>query len=62
MGLALDEPHEGDGKIALNGFELLVDKTTKTYLDGCVIDYINSGYRQGFVISKEWCGSGTLCP
>lgn len=59
MGLALDEPHENDDTIDLNGIELLVDTATKMHLSGHLIDFINSGYRQGFVIMKEWRGTCT---
>nr|WP_277058682.1 hypothetical protein [Trichlorobacter lovleyi] len=59
MGLALDEPHENDDTIDLNGIELFVEKATKVYLEGQMIDFINSGYRQGFVIMKEWRGTCT---
>jgi Fe-S cluster assembly iron-binding protein IscA len=51
LGLALDEPKENDGKIDLDGVELLAEETLTSFLDGQLIDFINSGYRCGFVIS-----------
>jgi len=41
----------------LNGIELLAEKTLNSFLDGQLIDFVNSGYREGFVISPEFGSS-----
>jgi len=56
--LALDEPGEHDTRLNLNGIELLAEKSLNSFIDGQVIDFVNSGYREGFVITTEW---GTSC-
>jgi Fe-S cluster assembly iron-binding protein IscA len=55
--LALDEPSENDTRLNLNGIELLAEKSLNSFLDGQVIDFVNSGFREGFVISPEWGSS-----
>jgi len=55
--LALDEPSENDTRLSLNGIELLAEKSLNSFLDGQVIDFVNSGFREGFVISPEWGSS-----
>ena len=57
LGLALDEPGENDNKMTLNGIELLAEKSLNSFLDGQVIDFVNSGMREGFVISPEFGSS-----
>lgn len=54
MGLALDEPGENDNKLSLNGVDLLAEASLNSFLDGQVIDFVNSGMREGFVISPEY--------
>ncbi len=56
--MALDEPGEHDTRLNLNGIELLAEKSLNSFIDGQVIDFVNSGYREGFVITTEW---GTSC-
>lgn len=55
--MALDEPSENDTRLSLNGIELLAEKSLNSFLDGQVIDFVNSGFREGFVISPEWGSS-----
>jgi len=55
--LALDEPSENDTRLNLNGVELLAEKSLNAFMDGQVIDFVNSGFREGFVISPEWGSS-----
>lgn len=55
--MALDEPNEKDTKLNLNGVDLLAEKSLNSFLEGQVIDFVNSGYREGFVISPEWGSS-----
>jgi Fe-S cluster assembly iron-binding protein IscA len=53
LGLTLDEPGEDDRRINLNGIEVLAEKSLDSYLEGQIIDFINSGYETGFLISPE---------
>jgi Fe-S cluster assembly iron-binding protein IscA len=53
LGLTLDEPGENDSKICLNGIELIVEKSLNSHLEGQLIDFVNSGYENGFIISPE---------
>lgn len=55
--MALDEPNENDTRLNLNGVELLAEKSLNAFMDGQVIDFVNSGFREGFVISPEWGSS-----
>ena len=57
MGLALDEPNENDNKMILDGVELLAEKSLDSFLEGQLIDFVESGYRKGFVISPEYGSS-----
>jgi Fe-S cluster assembly iron-binding protein IscA len=43
--------------LSLNGVDLLAEKSLNSFLEGQVIDFVNSGYREGFVISPEWGSS-----
>jgi len=54
LGLALDEPNDDDNKMSLNGIELLAEKSLNPYLEGKMIDYVSSGYENGFKISSEF--------
>jgi Fe-S cluster assembly iron-binding protein IscA len=53
LGLALDEPGEDDSTLHLNGIEILAEKKLLPYLEGQLIDFINSRYETGFSISPE---------
>ena len=57
MGLALDEPTEQDNQIDLNGINLLAEKSLTSFLEGQVIDFVNSGGREGFVVGPAWGSS-----
>jgi Fe-S cluster assembly iron-binding protein IscA len=57
LGLALDEPNDNDTKLNLNGIELVAEKKLKSFLEDQVIDFVNSGFREGFVISPEYGSS-----
>lgn len=56
--MALDEPNDDDARLDMGGIELLTQKSMRAFLDGQIIDFVNSGYREGFVISPE---SGAAC-
>lgn len=52
--MALDEPNDDDNRIELSGVQLLFQKSINSLLEGQVIDFVNSGYKEGFVVSPEW--------
>jgi Fe-S cluster assembly iron-binding protein IscA len=37
----------------LNGIELIVEKSLNSHLEGQLIDFVNSVYENGFIISPE---------
>lgn len=41
----------------MNGVELLAEKKLEAYLDGQMIDFVNSGSGEGFIISQEYGSS-----
>ena len=57
MGLALDEPNENE-TAQVNGIDVLISKEVESYTDSKTIDYVNSPYGQGFVITST---GPTIC-
>jgi len=62
-GMDIDERSAaGDDILEKNGLRVFMDQTTSKNLDGMVIDFIDDGERQGFVITggqtSSSCGSG----
>jgi iron-sulfur cluster assembly protein len=61
-GLAFDEPRDGDDKIEMEGFTILVDKWSKPYLDDVTVDFVDSLTGAGFKFenpnSTGSCGCG----
>ena len=51
MGLALDKPNENEDVIQVNGIKVLITSEIKTFADRNTIDYVNSPYGEGFVIT-----------
>ncbi len=56
--MALDEPNENDNRFNLSGIELLVEEKLNPFLEGQMIDFVNFGYGEDFVISPE---GGSSC-
>ncbi|GIW71382.1 MAG: iron-sulfur cluster insertion protein ErpA [Planctomycetota bacterium] len=61
-GLAFDDPRETDEVIPSEGFDIVVDPMSQTYLDGCSIDFVDGLYGSGFKIHNPnatgTCGCG----
>ena len=61
-GLAFDESREGDDKIVMDGFTILVDKWSKAYLEGVTVDFVDALTGAGFKFenpnSSGSCGCG----
>ena len=47
-GLAFDEKRDGDEAFTMEGFELLVDKWSRAYLEGVTVDFVDDGMQSGF--------------
>ena len=61
-GMDIDEnPAEGDEVIEKNGLRVFADKDTHVKLSGMIMDFIDDGQRQGFVIKAEG-PSSCACP
>ena len=63
-GMALSEEiEEGDTEITEHGVRLLVDQTSKQYLDGATIEYVDDPMGGGFKIDNpnavSTCGCGS---
>ena len=57
MGLALDEPQEGDETCHVEGIDILVDKRAMPYANDSTVDYINSMWGRGFTIRPAYGGA-----
>lgn len=62
-GMDIDEKAvDGDDVVEKNGLKVFIDKGTSESLKGMVIDFMEDGERQGFVITgtppSSSCGSG----
>jgi len=55
--LALDELRDNEVPVEVNGLNVLIADKVKGYVDGSVIDYIQSGNAEGFAIR----GSSSSC-
>jgi Fe-S cluster assembly iron-binding protein IscA len=55
--LALDEPNDQDERVTLEGLEILVDKRAAPYVEGSVVDYVDSLWGKGFTIRPAYGGS-----
>jgi Fe-S cluster assembly iron-binding protein IscA len=55
--LALDEPNDQDERVSLDGVEILVDRRALPYVEGSVVDYVESFWGKGFTIRPAHGGS-----
>lgn len=53
MGLALDEPKEGEPTIAVNGIDFLIEDSVRPFADEATVDYVKDTYGEGFTISAS---------
>ncbi len=69
MALALDEPKETDHTHDFNGITYLVDQELAEQVGEVNVDFVEKGWRSGFVISTKnpldfglkACGGGCSC-
>jgi iron-sulfur cluster assembly accessory protein len=52
FGMAFAKPRPDDDVVRTEGFSLLVDPTSSKFLDGAVIDYVESLSESGFKITN----------
>ncbi|HEX9784234.1 MAG TPA: iron-sulfur cluster assembly accessory protein [Opitutaceae bacterium] len=61
-GMSFDVPKEGDERLESEGVEFLMDPTSKSYLEGSVIDFDDGLHGKGFEIrnpnAQSTCGCG----
>src|SRR5689334_19996883 len=62
-GMALDEAKDNDKILEQNGVKIVVDEMSGQYLDGAVVDYVDSLMGAGFKIenpnASSTCGCGS---
>ncbi|WP_265415084.1 iron-sulfur cluster insertion protein ErpA [Tumebacillus algifaecis] len=62
-GMALDEKKDNDALYELNGVKVVVDEMSGQYLQGAVVDYVDSLMGAGFKIENpnaaSTCGCGS---
>ena len=57
MGLALDEPKEGETPVPVNGIDLLIADSVRLFADDATVDYVKDPSGEGFIITA----SGESC-
>ncbi|HEY0756335.1 MAG TPA: iron-sulfur cluster insertion protein ErpA [Ktedonobacteraceae bacterium] len=61
-GMTLDEQQEGDMVFSQEGFNVLVDDMSVSYIDGSEVDYVDSLMGAGFTVNNpnavSSCGCG----
>jgi iron-sulfur cluster assembly protein len=69
LALALDEPKDTDESVETNGITYLIDKELSDRLGEVTVDYVEEGWRTGFMVSSvnpissgpSACGSSCSC-
>jgi Fe-S cluster assembly iron-binding protein IscA len=69
LALALDEPKDSDETLSNNGVTYLIDKELHERVGGVNVDFVEQGWRSGFVVSSDnpvssgpsSCGSSCSC-
>jgi iron-sulfur cluster assembly accessory protein len=56
-----DRTLDGDALVEFGGVGLAVDRMSKPYLDGAVIDFVDTIEKQGFTIDNPNAGSSCAC-
>ncbi len=56
-----DRSLDGDAIVEFAGVRLAVDRMSKPYLDGAVIDFVDTIEKQGFTIENPNAGSSCAC-
>ncbi len=61
-GFTFDEARDGDSRIQVGGVEVLVDPQSAMYLNGSIVDFVESLTGAGFVVrnpnASGSCGCG----
>jgi iron-sulfur cluster assembly accessory protein len=56
-----DRSLDGDAVVEFHGVGLAIDRMSKPYLDGAVIDFVDTIEKQGFTIDNPNAGSSCAC-
>ncbi|WP_029137029.1 HesB/IscA family protein [Nakamurella lactea] len=56
-----DRSLDGDALVEFDGVGLAVDRMSKPYLDGAVIDFVDTIEKQGFTIDNPNAGNSCAC-
>ena len=56
-----DRSLDGDALVDFDGVGLAIDRMSKPYLDGAVIDFVDTIEKQGFTIDNPNAGSSCAC-
>ncbi|WP_354529730.1 iron-sulfur cluster assembly accessory protein [Nakamurella sp. UYEF19] len=56
-----DRSLDGDALVHFDGIGLAVDRMSKPYLDGAVIDFVDTIEKQGFTIDNPNAGNSCAC-
>ena len=57
MGVALDEPKDGDTVFTAGNLKLHVEKRIELFADNTVVDYVRSWFGEGFVVKPAYGGT-----
>ena len=57
MGLALDEPQDGDKTYKVEELDILVDQRAAPYAGESTVDFIDSFWGKGFTIRPAYGGA-----
>lgn len=60
-GFAFSERREGDSVVPCEGFDVVVDPTSRPYLEGCVVDYREGLLGAGFSVSNPSAAGCSGC-
>lgn len=61
FGMMLDEKHDDDTVLTLDGIDFLVDPDSVSYLEGAELDYSDELVGRGFKINTVNSGGGCGC-
>ena len=50
MGMALDEPEQGEETVEINGIDVLIADMVKPFTEGNTLDYVKYPDGEGFVL------------
>ena len=53
MGMALDEPEQGEETVKINGIDVLIADMVRPFTEGNTLDYVRNPDGEGFVLAPE---------